>query len=574
MNLFKRTAVAAALALSVFNPAAAQWQVPNHATPTGRGSAATGFNFVGPCAAGVPIAGNGAAADPSCQGVSNAGIAPGPANTIKGTLNGSATVDLAVPNCTVLQYAAGSGFSCGTPTTAFPVVASRAIATTLNLSAFSTVTTQGYAAGGDGGGATFKNIGGAPFSDQQILTGTITNNGVSGCTSVSPGVALTGGTGRGAAANVGVVSGVITNVQLVNNHGNGYTVGDTLSISVAGCSQVPKFTITALTTPTASFTDAGGNNFQYVVDAGNYANVRQFGAACNYTTTLGDAGSTNDTTAIQNALNWAGDTVAPTIDAGGVAGRVVRLPFGNCLSGALFVPYGTTFSGQNAWSSQLKFLDALSATAIPITICEPTTQLSCFGSQVTDMTLRGGSGTANSNIPMVFSNNLQQMNMLLRVAMYPGQRGCVEYGPGYGGAAQVGFMQVECTMSSTGNPGFNFVGLGTTLVYLKNVDAEFGGSGVSANGIQASGGFIDIDNTHCEGVSTCVMWNNTGGTGAGALRVHNISGGASCINLIVKQSGSTASDVVVGMATPNGCTNTVNNGGTITGGVLVADVLF
>jgi hypothetical protein len=455
------------------------------------------------------------------------------------------------------------------------VLSSRTFAQTQNLANFNSIQTQGYATPGDHGGAAFKNVGSSPFTDSQIATGTISNNGVSGCTTVAAGVALTGGSGRGAAANVSVVGGVVTVVALVNNHGNAYAVGDVLSIAVAGCAQTPTFTVATLTIPTASFTDAVGTHFQFIVDAGNYANVRQFGAACNWTLTAGDAGSTNDTTAIQNGLNWAGDTVQPTVDGGGVAGETLLVPPKNCLSDAIFVPFGVTFSGHNAWSSQIKFTDAMGAAVIPVTICEPTTHLACFGSRVMNMTLKGGSGTANTNVPMVFSNSLQQMNMLWRVAFYPNQRGCVQYDSGFGGAAQVGFTEVECTMSSTGNPGFNLTNLGTTLVYFKNVNTEAGGSGVTASGINVgNGGFIDIDNFHTEGVSTGIFLNNTGSTSTGAVRLHNLSGGAHCTNLVLKQSGSVAGDLVVGMATPNGCTNTVSNGGTNTTIPIIADTLF
>ena len=52
--------------------ASAQWQVPDHSTPTGRG-AGTGFKFVGPCTSGYFIGGNGASTDPSCQGFTQSG---------------------------------------------------------------------------------------------------------------------------------------------------------------------------------------------------------------------------------------------------------------------------------------------------------------------------------------------------------------------------------------------------------------------------------------------------------------------------------------------------------------------
>lgn len=49
-------------------PTYAQWQTPNHSTPTGRGAGVTGFGSAGPGALGAPYVGNGPNADPSFGG--------------------------------------------------------------------------------------------------------------------------------------------------------------------------------------------------------------------------------------------------------------------------------------------------------------------------------------------------------------------------------------------------------------------------------------------------------------------------------------------------------------------------
>lgn len=41
-------------------------QAPNHAVPVGRGAGVSGYNYIGPCAFGVPIIGAGSSADPVC----------------------------------------------------------------------------------------------------------------------------------------------------------------------------------------------------------------------------------------------------------------------------------------------------------------------------------------------------------------------------------------------------------------------------------------------------------------------------------------------------------------------------
>jgi hypothetical protein len=453
--------------------------------------------------------------------------------------------------------------------------ASRAAAIALDLHTYGMVRTVGYAAGGDGGGALFKNVGSTPFVDSQVATGTVSANGTSGCTTGTVlGLSPTGGTGHGLQINYVVSGGVVTSALIVGNGGNGYSVGDVVSATVPGCAGSVNYTVSTITTPTGSFSDLVGTHFQIIVDDGNYLNARQFGAVGNWTMTGGDAAATNDTTAIQNMLNWAGNTVQPTVDGGGVAGQTVVLPFGNFLSNALTVPFGVRFAGQNAWSSQLKFADALTGAIIPITLCDPNIHLACFGTQISNMTLRAGSGIANSNIPMVFSNNLQQLNGVYRVTFYPGQRGCIQYDTGYGGAAWFGVEAVECTMSSTGNPGINFTNVGTTILKVKDSHAEFGSSGVSANGIQMTGGILDVDGFHTEGVSTGIFCNITGSTSNGMCRLHNLSGGAHCTNLVVRQNGSVANTVVMGAAFPNGCTNTISNAGSTSAAVQIPDINF
>jgi hypothetical protein len=456
-------------------------------------------------------------------------------------------------------------------------VQSRAAAILLNLSAVNVVTTGGYATAGDGGGATFKNVGSAPFLDSQIATGSITAGGSGYVNGNYLGIPLNGGTGTNAYANILVSGGAITAFAIVANN-NGYVVGDVLTVNnvfIGGSGSGFNWTVSAITTPTGSFTDSVGTHFQIVTDQGNYLNVRQFGAKCDYTTTKADAGSTNDTTTIQNALNFGGLTVQPTIDGGGVAGQNVLLPFGNCLTGALIVPLGVKFRGQNAWSSQLKFLDSLVSNVIPITLCDPNSHSACFGTQLSDMTLRGGSGAAAINVPMIFSNSLQQTNAVSRVALYPQQRGCIQYDTGWGGAAWFGVEGVECTMSSIGSPGFNFSHIGTVIIKVKDSFAEFGGSGGAGVGIQITGGFVDIDGYHSEGVTAPIVVNIPGSAVNGFVRVHNATGGFTCNQLVQRQSGSAANTVLVGNLAPNGCTNTYNNAGTGSGAVIVGpDTLF
>lgn len=66
-----------------------------------------------------------------------------------------------------------------------------------------------------------------------ILTATITNAGAAYTNGTYNNTPLTGGSGTGATANITVAGNVVTAV-VINAHGTGYTVGNTLSATIAG----------------------------------------------------------------------------------------------------------------------------------------------------------------------------------------------------------------------------------------------------------------------------------------------------------------------------------------------------
>jgi hypothetical protein len=511
------------LASAGFFIASAQAQnggtVTNHAVPVGKGPGVSGFTSVAPGATGVPLTSNGASADPSFHAVTNAGIAPGAANTTKGSLDGATTSDIAVASCSALyqftQWVSGSGWQCGL----IPVLPSRAIAATLNLSAFSAVQTLGYASPGDGGGALFKNVTTTPFRDSFVVTPTISGNGTSGCT---PGtyrnVKPTGGTGTNLTLTVTVSVATVSAVALAGIGGNGYTTNDTVSTTITGCSTTVTFSVGTVSTPSGSFTDTASNHLQIVPDSGNFANVRQFGAKVDWAGTDGSA--TNDYTAIQNAYSYCGDIRSPTIDAGGTAGCRIMHPAGTslvCGSVPLEVPQGVAVEGANMWASTLK-------------MCSTWT-----------------SGVTFMNI----------------VAIYAGQRECLRLETGYGGAALLGMQNVECTPGTTSiNAGIT-INYGTTLVTMRNVHVETAGP-ATLNGLQVLGGFVHLTGFHTEGISNGILANIPTSIANGFVKVEDVTGGVNCTNLVVRQAGSVASSLYVSNATQNGCTNSVNNGGALT----------
>lgn len=132
-------------------PAAAQWQVPDHAVPLGNGGGVTGFNNAAPpAAAGMPLAGNGLTADPSFRAIVNAGIGPGAANTAKGSLDGLSTVDLTLPSCAAdgrhaITYTSGVGWVCTATANSFTAVIPKAVTVTMAVGSPGVVTWTAHA---------------------------------------------------------------------------------------------------------------------------------------------------------------------------------------------------------------------------------------------------------------------------------------------------------------------------------------------------------------------------------------------------------------------------------------------
>jgi hypothetical protein len=129
--------------------------------------------------------------------------------SLGGTCNGTAL------NCTVASTSTGS-----------IVLPSRAAAAAQNLTGIDAIQTLGYASSGDGGGATFKNVGSAAFIDSFVPTGTgavsITDPG-SACTNGTYlGVSPTGGNGTGLQGIAVIAGGFMTGFTVTGTGGNAY----------------------------------------------------------------------------------------------------------------------------------------------------------------------------------------------------------------------------------------------------------------------------------------------------------------------------------------------------------------
>jgi hypothetical protein len=526
-------------------------------------------------------------------GVTNAKLALGAANTVKGTVNGTSTSDLAVMACSVAyrftQWIAGTGWSCGIN----PVLPTRTIAATLDLSAFTVISTQGYSVAGDGGGATFQKIAGT-FIDTRILTNAVTNNGTSGCTNNTYyGVSFSGGTGRGATGVVTVAGNVVTAISLGGQSTAGYVAGDVLTASpnITGCSTTVSTTVSTITTPTGSFTDSAANKWQIVFPTDGL-NIKSMGVVFDWDGT--DGAATDNFTTIQNALSFASYPTSTIVDLGGSLGGQVNLPKNTAMfcgggTAALVVPYGVKVKGQGNYTSVLKPCDTWNAATNVIELCDKNTRLAGFGCMLEDFQVfMQRDVTSNAGVSLIYTNNAQHDAGMRRMVLYPGacRRG-LTLENGYGGATLITMDSLEfkggkaaAQCGGTSN-AMIFINLGTTWVYFNNLNiaglsASF--NGPRNNGVVINGGFVVFEGIHPEQIINPVIINAAGGLANGQVRARMVTGGVDCVGMFTLEATNTPGNFMLGPPNAvNGCTRLVTNnqpaGANLTGPVKI-DTIF
>ena len=503
-----------------------------------------------------------------------------------GTLASNATAPI-VLNATTGNISCPSCLSVANAT---PVLTSRAFALTQNLSTVAAVQTLGYASGGDGGRATFKNVGSAPFIDS-FITG-FTTTGGSGFTNGGPyyGVIFSNGTKPYVVGTLSVSGGAINTVNIAGTPGNQCAVGDVYTLSgSAAATAFPanglpaggsgaSITVTSCSTPLASFTDQVGTHFQFVPD-GFGPTLPQFGAKGDWNGT--DASATDNFSQIQAALWFASFKSSTTSDGGGFSGGRVIAPTGSylvCGTGlkSLIVPSGVVFEGPSApGSASLRLCDVFNQSVHFIELCDPIWHFACFDSSLRNLSLSNSRSVASAiGTAMVHSNATQDFGGLSRVYIYSGERECVNFEKGFGGASSVVLEYVSCNISSSaGNPGMVFgntvasgLNYGTTLIKLNTIILSGPSSAplMAGSGLVLKGGFYDIQNLHCEAIATCVFLQIPSATGNGDIvRMHNVNGGGgpvTCTGVITLDSSNRPGNLIVGQVPAGSCANVVTNG--------------
>jgi hypothetical protein len=485
-------------------------------------------------------------------------------NNIQGSLpiviTGTNPLSITCPNCV-----AGSNVAF--------VAASRAAAAAQNLSAYSVVKTLGYATAGDGGGATFKKLASGNFQDAYI-TGATLAGGSSYTNGTYLGVPLTGGTGAGCEGSVTVSGGAVTSVSIVIPCA-GYAVGDVLSTSnsfIGGTGSGFTWTVTSISAPQASFTDAASNKWQFIADQPGRANLLQFGAKGDWNGS--DAGATNNSGALWSASAWASYPIGAS--AAQVYGNQIIIPRGAYMTCGAFnssiydipIPQGVRFTGAGVGGTTLIECATDTNANHYIELCDSNAKVGQYGCKVEDMTIVTSQVTGQTaNIAAIYSNSGQQFPLAERIEIQPGNRTCIFYEIGKGGAANAIFDHIDCEQVNTvTNDGMRFNSTGT-LITLR--DSVFGAGGGTAthNAIDLLGGRLIADGIEIEEATTGINVATTVASDLSAIRNVNITNG--CVNGIVLNASNPNNTVLVENVNGNSCSaNLVSNGHT--GGASVA----
>jgi hypothetical protein len=507
--------------------------------------------------------------------VPNPGSATGKVLSDNGTwiaVGGAGTV-------TSAQVSAGPGIivsgtctitTSGNCTVSTSTIPSRAIAITQNLSVFSSIQTQGYAAAGDGGGATFLNVGSANFIDSQVTGSTITVG--SGCTNGTYyGVRLTGGHGQNLIAVVTVASGAVSAVNYTYSPGNAYSVTDVLAIPSATitCSNA-SITVTSVSTPLGSFSDSAGNHWQIVNNGIVYAS--QFGAFPSVA---------DDFTNLQAGLFFTNYTTNNSIGGGGYWGGRFFLSNGAYAicgsSGALSleVPQGVIFEMASNQAASINTCSGWNASVPVVVLCDPNWQFTCFGAMTLHFSVYvPRTASPASNVPVIYSNNTQDFGGVYDTYIYGGLRQCLAYEKGYGGASTFTLDHLSCSTDSNSvqvriGSSTSAINVGSTAVrFIAPVlgGSSSGGTYQAASGIIIYGGYVQIESGHAEQMPTGIEVNNSAAIANGMVWIKNFNAGSSapaptCTGVIQLDGSNTPGNTVIEMTPASGsCTNTISNG--------------
>lgn len=476
----------------------------------------------------------------------------------------------------------GAALNCSVATsgTASPVLASRTSAITQNLSTFSAISTLGYAAAGDGGVGTFVKITGN-FRDSYTTGASVTSNGGTCTNGTYLGQFFTGGHGVNFQGNITVSGGNAALANILDYGGNGYSVGDVLTVisPVGGCS--PQVTISAVSTALASFTDSVGTKFQYIPNNG-YSNPLAFGCKFNWLHATGDGAATDDTACVRDVMAFASFATPNNLNFTDqpFASNIVLFPPGTSLLSTtstpacslcgtgIIQPNGVIAQGAGATNTIFKAPDA-GITANFWNLCDVNRQLACFGTAIRDIGLTATTSAPTiGGIYMLFSNADQQLEAVRNIQIYDGQYGCFRYNTGFGGAATFTLYNFFCTHQNNDVDAIVINSSGTMFEF-QTLIAE--GASTSTNAFTLLNGHVHIMGFHTEGIAN--GFNINAPASSSSLTLEHASGGNGCTSLMTLQSTNSPGNVALFDTYKNGCGTLVIDGQPASPGNRTADVI-
>lgn len=508
-----------------------------------------------------------------------------PNNTLCGNVTGSNAPPRAVPNSVLTGVPSGSfpqiqfnnsGVFAGET---WGVFLARAVAAATNLSTLTTISTLGYAAAGDGGGALFKNVGSAAFLDTYINVTTTPPTLVGGSAYTNGtylGVPLGGGTSFGCEGKVIVSGGAVTSV-LTEVPCAGYKVGDVLTTPntfIGGTGSGFTWTINAISTPQASFTDSAGNHWQYVVDAGNNANILQFGGKPDWGGT--DGSSTNNDPMLRSMIAYLSIPSASGASLiTGAKGIISHGAFMFCTSVIMSIPKGVWLDGQGIGGSTLKQCAASSDSINTFALCDTYAFTGQFGCRVSNMSIITDDTPAASGIVVFYSESAQQFPSLENLEIHAGLRGCLSYARGAGGASDFITHDIDCEMLSTATNNSVLMNSSGTQLIMDRWNLGCSPTVCTKNGINLALGALIFTNSNIEGIRTGVFMNNP--SAANISTIANITVGSPCTEAIALTSTDVNNTALYQNIFSGGCalvTNGHSGGSSLPSGAIVLPRVF
>lgn len=334
-----------------------------------------------------------------------------------------------------------------------------------------------------------------------------------------------------------------------------------------------------------------------VLGKGTYATVLKMKntfAASGHFFRLGTPGDAVAVAASQTKAS-AGDLVINgTLASGGVATflqkRVVSVYSAGNDSARTFTVYGTaagvsinqSVTGANAGKVDTAgYFDTVTrvavngATASTVTVGFETR--AAFGSRLEKMQLFATTTNAALGKSMVYSNNAQHTAGVKDIKVFGGNRHCVFFETGIGGASYFTCDDVETfnhgnsvgVASNNSQIKLNYAGL---LTNIRNI--VMGGPGPSggaaARGLEILGGNVIGENIHAEGISDGIVISIPT-ENEGTVQLRNVNGNPATTNLIHIDSVTDNNTVVVSSIFGNGSTVTIKDdpgAASVTGNVI------